>query len=149
MASKLLKQLSASQKFLKGLTTLPNYASVRQKQQDAVSKALACATCLAVAEATAFMEALEEGLWESTWMEGVKVQVSSMVEQDGEGSASRKAMQDYRCLPRCLSQELWAVLLDEQPLTRCRLKKFVIEPTMAEEIGCKARYKKHVKHKHT
>ena len=114
MASKLLKQLSASQKFLKGLTTLPNYASVRQKQQDAVSKALACATCLAVAEATAFMEALEEGLWESTWMEGVKVQVSSMVEQDGEGSASRKAMQDYRCLPRYLSQELWAVLLDEQ-----------------------------------
>ncbi|CAJ1454862.1 unnamed protein product [Effrenium voratum] len=60
------------------------------------------------------MEALEEGLWESTWMEGVKVQVSSMVEQDGEGSASRKAMQDYRCLPRYLSQELWAVLLDEQ-----------------------------------
>ena len=62
MASKLLKQLSVSQKFLKGLTTLPNYASVRQKQQVAVSKALACATCLLVGEATAFMKALEEGL---------------------------------------------------------------------------------------
>ena len=109
MATKLLKQLQGSQKFLTGLTSLPTYVDVRAKQQAVVDRTLAEVESCTTQEATNIITAISPALWEESWLTSVKATVAALPEKD----TTRAVLQDYRALLHLLTEDIWVMLRDE------------------------------------
>ena len=63
MASKLRKQVEASQKFLTGVKSLTNFSGTRDRQLAALLASLDRLPCCSMAQAADIFEAWQEDLW--------------------------------------------------------------------------------------
>ena len=113
--AKFEKQLHASQKFLAGLTGLPHFSELREKQLQACLKVLDGLPSLSTSTVANWLDILDFSIWGP---EGAaKLQTAMAIKETaGEtpGATGRRSLQDYTELPRFIPADLWNVLLGSE-----------------------------------
>ena len=113
--AKFEKQLHASQKFLAGLTGLPHFSELREKQLQACLKVLDGLPSLSTSAVANWLDILDFSIWGP---EGAaKLQTAMAIKETaGEtpGATGRRSLQDYTELPRFIPADLWNVLLGSE-----------------------------------
>ncbi|CAE7372114.1 unnamed protein product [Symbiodinium sp. CCMP2592] len=109
MSKKLEKSISAAQKFLTGLRTLPQFPEIQSRQAANLRKAAEGIPVISVSESTTILETLDENLWNPEWLEDFRSLVASKTGDDE--STGRAGQQDYTLLPKYLTAEIWQGLL--------------------------------------
>ena len=98
-------QLVASQKFLRGITSLTSFSDVRETQAAGVQRSLEKITALTVSEAATWLGALQEDLWSNAQAARFKEIVASKTRSVQEDN-SKALAQDFTLLPFYLTDEL-------------------------------------------
>ena len=104
------KQLEAAQKFLRGISKLPTFACVREKQFDAVRKAIEKASGMSTAQAAAWLSAIDETVWDDSQVQGFQTAIAAKTAAAQEES-TRPSQQDFMMLPYYLTEELASDIL--------------------------------------
>ena len=121
MAKKLEKAITAGQRFLAGLRTLPQFLEIQSRQETSLSKSLDAATSDSISESTSILEILDESLWKPEWLEDFKSVLASKTGVDAADMPSRAVQQDYILLPKYLTADLWEGLLQPEGHPRERM----------------------------
>ena len=101
-------RLIASQNFLEGLKSLPNYADLRQQQYEKVLTTIKTKT-LSFAQAAACLPKISEDLWGEEFTLGLKQAVSDQI-SEVDAKTEKLRLQDYRALPFYLDKGWFEVL---------------------------------------
>ena len=113
------KQLVASQKFLGGLRSLPQYDDLCEKQLGSVLKALSDGPCLTTSKVADMLGIIDAEIWGPDRSQ--RLQAAMAIKETAEGvkesRGSRRSLQDYTNLPFLMTEELWRCLSD------CRISK--------------------------
>ena len=124
MASRVSKQVDASQRFLRGLQSLPSFAETRAKQAEQLLATVERVQNFTVEEANKVLEIFSESLWGPDLSERFKAQLSARTNLIQPSACGRRPLQNYLALPRYLTQSLWASLQGSEP-EELRLEKLV------------------------
>ena len=124
MASRVSKQVDASQRFLRGLQSLPSFAETRAKQAEQLLATVERVQNFTVEEANKVLEIFSESLWGPDLSERFKAQLSARANLIQPSACGRRPLQNYLALPRYLTQSLWASLQGSEPEELC-LEKLV------------------------
>ena len=124
MASRVSKQVDASQRFLRGLQSLPSFAETRSKQAEQLLATVERVQNFTVEEANKVLEIFSESLWGPDLSERFKAQLSARTNLIQPSACGRRPLQNYLALPRYLTQSLWASLQGSEP-EELRLEKLV------------------------
>ena len=124
MASRVSKQVDASQRFLRGLQSLPSFAETRSKQAEQLLATVERVQNFTVEEANKVLEIFSESLWGPDLSEIFKAQLSARTNLIQPSACGRRPLQNYLALPRYLTQSLWASLQGSEP-EELRLEKLV------------------------
>ena len=110
------KQLKASQKFLKGLKGLPNFASVRERQLQQVFTALDKSPLFGTEKASEIFDLLDEGIWDEEAIVAIKEKVANKSE---EGLfKERRGMQNFSRIAEFLPPSVWNGIQTTQSVER-------------------------------
>ena len=90
----------ASQKFLRGLKTLPTFHDVKQRQKLHLEATLAKCLTFSTESATSIMSALDSDLWTESELQHFKVLISDKTTQEVN---TRRSLQDFVNLPYYLT----------------------------------------------
>ena len=124
MASRLGKQLDASQRFLRGLQNLPSFAETRTRQFSQILAAVERVQSLSVEETNSILELWQESVWGPESTASFKAQISARTNLIPPGALGRRPLQNYLALPRYLIASLWVSLQGREP-DEVRLQKLV------------------------
>ena len=124
MASRVSKQVDASQRFLRGLQSLPSFAETRSKQAEQLLATVERVQNFTVEEANKVLEIFSESLWGPDLSERFKAQLSAGTNLIQPSACGRRPLQNYLALPRYLTQSLWTSLQGSEP-EELRLEKLV------------------------
>eukprot|EP00438_Fugacium_kawagutii_P013223 Skav204016 [mRNA] locus=scaffold3530:5749:7164:- [translate_table: standard] len=109
----LKRSIAASQQFLTGVRTLSTYAALEARQHDGLLRAFSRVSAYNPTEAADVLSLLDNTLWTAQSLEAfqncVAEKTLSVVEA---GRAPRRLMQDFLTLPKLLTQDLMAMVLD-------------------------------------
>ena len=124
MASRLGKQLDASQRFLRGLQNLPSFAETRTRQFSQILAAVERVQSLSVEETNSILELWQESVWGPESTASFKAQISARTNLIPPGALGRRPLQNYLALPRYPPASLWVSLQGREP-DEVRLQKLV------------------------
>ena len=102
------KQLIASQKFLVGLISLPQYGELRGKQLERLM-ALTRKAKLTIEQSSGVLASLDATLWDESSLSQLKSLVADQTLSDGmeDDSSQRAKQQDFSALPHYLDDAWW------------------------------------------
>ena len=99
------KHLEAAQKFLRGISRLPTFHLVRQKQADGVRKAIEKQSGMSTAQAAVWLSAIDQTVWDDNQMQSFQAAIADRTAAAQEES-TRPSQQDFMMLPYYLTTEL-------------------------------------------
>ena len=120
--SSFLKQVDAAQKFLRGVKTLPTFASLEEEQVLRLEKIVDKVHNVTTAQAAAILDLLDETLWSDDACAKLKTLVAEMT-AEAEASQAKRDTQDYRMLPHYMSSDLSEQLKAKQEKENVALQK--------------------------
>ena len=124
MASRLGKQLDASQRFLRGLQNLPSFSETRARQLSQLQATVERVQSLSVEETNSVLDLWQESLWGPESTASFKAQISARTNLIPPGVVGRRPLQNYLALPKYLTASLWVSLQGREP-EEVRLQKLV------------------------
>ena len=124
MASRLGKQLDASQRFLRGLQNLPSFSETRARQLSQLLATVERVQSLREEETNSVLDLWQESLWGPESTASFKAQISARTNLIPPGVVGRRPLQNYLALPKYLTASLWVSLQGREP-EEVRLQKLV------------------------
>ena len=101
------KNLQATQRFLRGLVSLPTFADVKSRQLQHLRGVIEKSPCQSTAAVADLVATLDSSIWNEEELDSLK---QALAQKVSEGKERRK-MQDYTAFPRYLPERLWNGLL--------------------------------------
>ena len=101
------KTVLASQKFLKGLKTLPNFDDVKQRQKLHLEATLAKCLTFSTESAASIISVLDSDIWTESELQDFKIMISEKTTREVN---TRRSYQDFVSLPYYLTPAWWNFL---------------------------------------
>eukprot|EP00438_Fugacium_kawagutii_P017855 Skav220520 [mRNA] locus=scaffold5947:15735:17501:+ [translate_table: standard] len=107
------RAIASAQQFLSGVRTLSTYAVLESRQKDGVLRAISRVVSFSPKEAAEILSLFDKDLWTSSSLEAFQSLVAERTSAVIAASrAPRRPNQDFRSLPKFLTEELMALVTD-------------------------------------